>query len=116
ALGIVLLLLTPRLTQSTLDKIEERPWPSLAVGVLTAMLAPLAALLIFGVGLAVGGWWIALIVLALVAVATAIGLAFGASFIGRWMLARAGRVALHPIWSVVLGAAILFLVGAVPIL
>lgn len=52
---------------------------------------PPAALILFGLGLFLGGWWIGLILLVLYAIALLLGFVIAGLSIGQWVAERVGR-------------------------
>ncbi len=114
--GLLLVLALPRVSSSAVDAIRSSPWASLGVGFGLLVGVPVLALLIFLVGLLVGGWWLGLMALALYAIALVSGYVVMGLFLGTWVLDRAGRPDLHVSWALLLGLALLTLVGLIPIL
>lgn len=87
-LGLAFVALAPGYSRRTADTLGRSPWLSLRLGAAALLGIPLAALAAFGIGLVVGGWWVALLALALYVLALALGLAAGGLFVGCWLLAR----------------------------
>src|SRR2546430_1145794 len=90
-LGVVFVLLAPGYSRRTADTLGRSPWRSLALGLALLIGVPVAALLAFVVGLFIGGWWLALMAVALYAGALMLGIAVSGLFVGRWLLERSGR-------------------------
>ena len=108
----VILLGRGRLTVVS-DALVARPWPSLGIGVAVLAAVWPAAMIIFLVGLLVGGWWIAFVLLTVVWLIALVGLIIGGLTVGKvllgWMHAN-----VHPILAMGLGILVIWVVGAVP--
>ena len=115
-LGALFALLFPAFSRRTVRTLNDAPWPSLGIGCATIVVAPIVALIVFIVGLFVGGWWLALFLLALYAFALFLGYVISGLFVGRFVLDRAGQGRLHVVVALLVGLALLLLVGLVPIL
>ena len=85
-LGLLFVLLAPRFGRRTVGTLGGSPWASLGLGIALLIGVPIAALLVFVVGLFVGGWWLALILLALYGIALVLSVAVAGLFLGRWIL------------------------------
>src|SRR5438132_1487922 len=59
-LGLVLLVLFPGAAPRNAEVLRQSPWTSLGLGALVLVVAPLLAVIVFGAGLWVGGWWLGL--------------------------------------------------------
>lgn len=114
--GLLLVLALPRVSSSAVDAIRRSPWASLGVGFGLLAGVPVLAFLLFLAGLFVGGWWLGLMALALYAIALVSGYVVMGLFVGTLVLDRAGRADLHVSWALLLGLALLTLVGLIPIL
>ena len=112
--GLVLLLAIPTSMKKSVDAVVIRPWPSLGFGCLTVAVVPAIAFVIFLLGLLVGGWWIAFILLMLYGVALIVASIVGALAFGTVTIGRARRPA-HPIWLMIFGLAAIWIVGLVPL-
>jgi cytoskeletal protein CcmA (bactofilin family) len=116
ALGLVLLLLFPGFSTSTVKTFTSSPWINLGVGFALLIGIPFVALIGFVVGLFVGGWWLALIAVGLYVVALAVAYVLAALFVGQRGLDLAGRRGVHPLLALLAGLVVLTLVGLIPIL
>ncbi|MBI4498827.1 MAG: hypothetical protein HY689_13120 [Chloroflexi bacterium] len=114
ALGALFVLLVPGFSRRTADTLGRSPWASLGLGVALLLTVPLAALLLFLIGLVVGGWWLGIITLALYGIGLALSYAMTGLFVGRWLLVRAGRTGVHLVWALLLGLILLTLAGLLP--
>jgi len=92
------------------------PATSIGWGLILFLVLPLIALVVFVLGLVVGGWWIGLIILAAYGIGLVASVALAGMAIGRWLLERAGRRGIHFAWALLLGVAIVALVGLIPII
>jgi hypothetical protein len=114
-LGLLFILLAPRFGRRTVGTLGGSPWASLGLGIALLICVPIAALLVFVVGLFVGGWWLALILLALYGIALVLSVAVSGLFLGRWILERVGRRPVPLVWALLLGLGLLLLVSLVPV-
>jgi hypothetical protein len=114
-LGLLFILLAPRFGRRTVGTLGGSPWASLGLGIALLICVPIAALIVFVVGLFVGGWWLALILLALYGIALVLSVAVAGLFLGRWMLARVGRGPAPLVWALLPGLVLLLLVSLVPV-
>jgi hypothetical protein len=114
-LGLLFILLAPRFGRRTVGTLGGSPWASLGLGIALLICVPIAALIVFVVGLFVGGWWLALILLALYGIALVLSIAVTGLFLGRWILERVGRGPVPLVWALLLGLVCLLLVSLVPV-
>jgi hypothetical protein len=114
-LGLLFILLAPRFGRRTVGTLGGSPWASLGLGIALLICVPIAALIVFVVGLFVGGWWLALILLALYGIALVLSIAVTGLFLGRWILERVGRGPVPLVWALLLGLVLLLLVSLVPV-
>jgi len=113
ALGAVLVLIFPAAASATAGTAERRWLPSLGLGFALVAGMPLLALIVFGVGLVVGGWWIGLMLLGLYAMLLVVGYLASAEGLGVAIAHLAGwRV--HPAWSLLVGLVLIGLLTAIP--
>jgi cytoskeletal protein CcmA (bactofilin family) len=111
--GLLLLLAFPAFMRRSTDAVMTSPWPSLGFGCLAVVVVPPIALMVFLLGLLLGGWWIAFVLMGVFGVALLIApvvsaLAFGTATIGR------GKHPAHPIWLMLFGLAVIWVAGAIP--
>lgn len=114
-LGLLLELLAPGIGERTMVAMSRSPAASILWGIVLFLLVPVAAIVVFALGLLVGGWWIGLILLAAYCIALICSVALAGMAIGRWLFERIGRLRVHFAWALLLGVALLALVGLVPI-
>ncbi|MBN1205406.1 MAG: hypothetical protein JXB05_10825 [Myxococcaceae bacterium] len=116
ALGLLLVLLTPDFARRVPATLRQSPWRSLGWGAVVLVGTPIVAALIFALGMLLGGWWIGLLALGLYALALALCFPVVGMFIGRWLLDRFGKAGTPLLLALLLGLALLTLVGRVPVL
>ena len=116
ALGVAFVLLFPEFSRRTTGALSGSPWASLGLGFALFVGVPVAATILFGIGLFVGGWWLGLVTLALYSIALLLSFVVAGLFLGRWILSRTGLGEVHRVWALLLGLAILTLIGLVPFL
>lgn len=116
ALGLLLVLLLPDFSRRVPVMLIQAPWRSLGWGAITFVGLPIAAAIIFLVGLVLGGWWIGLLILGLYAAALALCFPVVGMFLGRWVLERFGKAGPSLVLALLLGLVMLTLVGLVPVL
>jgi hypothetical protein len=115
-LGALFYLVFANASPRTLEALGKAPWASLGLGLLLAFGFPCAAAFLFILGLIFGGWWIALGGIALYFFALALGYVVSATYVGRWLLGRAGRGGAAFGWALLAGLVALGLVTAIPFL
>jgi cytoskeletal protein CcmA (bactofilin family) len=115
-LGVAFVLLFPELSRRTVGTLRQSPLASLGLGVAALIGVPVAAVLLFVLGVFLGGWWLGLLLLALFAIGLALSFPAVGLFAGRWIFSRAGRGAVHRLLALLVGVALLTLVGQVPLL
>jgi hypothetical protein len=95
----------------------DRVWLSFGVGALVFFATPMAVLFVFIVGLFIGAWWLAFVLLAAFWLLLLAGLVVGGLAIGRAILRKTSATA-EPslVFSLLLGLALVWLVGAIPFL
>jgi hypothetical protein len=113
-LGLAIVFLFPRFSQRELDVSRRSPWASLGLGFALLVGVPIFAVAVLIIGAILGGWWLALFVLAAYAAALGVGYIMSALFIGRSAIAVLRISEQHSAWYVVEGLALLGLVSLVP--
>jgi cytoskeletal protein CcmA (bactofilin family) len=116
ALGLLLLLLFPRFSARTVETLERAPLPSLGIGLGVLVLVPIAALILFVIGLLIGGWWIGLLLIPAWVLACALGFIVSGFFVGRVLVRQFGRMGIHPVWILLGGLVVLTVVGLLPVI
>lgn len=115
-LGLTLVLLFPWFSKKGLTKLGEKPLTDLGIGLAFTIGVPAAALLVAGIGWLLAGWWVGALVFGLYLLALGVGYVLAGAGLGRWILARLGQAGVHPALALLLGLAVLILLGTVPIL
>ncbi len=113
-LGLVLVLAFPRLTQHAVRAIRTSPWVDLGLGLALLIGVPIAAVAAFAAGLLVGGWWLALMALAIYAMVLAVGYVVAGLFLGQEGFRLLARRPVHPLVALIVGLAVLTLAGLIP--
>lgn len=111
--GLLALALAARWFERAAGRLRRTPGESLGIGVAGAVIGASLALLIFAVGLIVGGWWIGLVVGGLLLLAVPVSMVVASLALGRWVWK--GRVTTLPWLHFALGALTLMVAGLVPI-
>jgi hypothetical protein len=88
----------------------------LGIGVGLLIGIPIAAFILFFLGLLLGGWWLALLGICGYVAALVVGYVFSALLTGEWILGRLQRSSIHMIWALLLGLVVLTLGVHLPIL
>jgi len=115
ALGLLVLLPFGAFGRRAADAIGSDPLRSAGLGMALLIGVPIAALVVFVLGLLVGGWPLALAALALLAIGVAVGYVLAAVFVGRAAF-RLLRTEAHPLLDLLVGLVVLTAVGLIPIL
>lgn len=116
ALGLIIVLLVPGVSQRTITTLRASPWASLGLGVVLLIAVPIVAVGVLILGIFVGGWWLAVFLIAAYALALAAGYVLVGLFTGSWIAQRLNLRGVHPIWMLLLGLVILTIIGLIPIL
>jgi hypothetical protein len=98
------------------EALGRSPWASFGLGILLAFAVPCAALVLFILGVMVGGWWIGLGALPVYFFLLATGYVIAASRVGAMVLSRTGQGSPAYGWSLLLGLVLVGLVAAIPVL
>lgn len=114
--GAVFVLLFPDVSQRASHSLSSAPWPSVGIGLALLIGVPVLAVAVLIAGILIGGWWLAPILLGVYAAALVLGYAVSGLFVGRAVTGRFGRDRLHTATYLVIGVALLLLVGLIPIL
>jgi cytoskeletal protein CcmA (bactofilin family) len=113
-IGLLFIYLLPRFTAHTLERAKTAFWSSLGVGFGLLIGVPIAAVLVFVLGILLGGWMLGLALLASYAMACAVGYALAAMYVGKWLVEAFRQPTQHLAWNLLEGLALLGLVGLVP--
>lgn len=116
ALGLLLMLLFPRFGQTTVDTLQRSPWASLGIGAAVCVVTPIVALIVFVIGLVIGGWWIGLFLTAAYLLALAVGYLVAGLLVGRLVFAQLGWSRFHAVWALLGGLFLLTVVSLIPVI
>lgn len=114
-LGLLLVLLFPGFATKAADALQHRPGASIGFGAAILVVTPIVGIAAFVVGLIIGGWWLALLLLPAYILALALGYVVSGFWLGRWTAVRFGWN-VHPAAVVVGGLLVLSVVSAIPVL
>ena len=115
AYGLLLVLLFPKVSRRATDTLLRTPWESLGLGFAVLAGGPVAAVVLFVVGLLVGGWWLGPLAAALYLALLPLGYAIVGLYLGHLVLQRAGRADQADAWHLLIGLVLLGLVSIVPL-
>ena len=115
ALGLLWRFLTPRWTERTEAALVADPWRSLATGLGAWFGGILATIALFVIGGILGGWWLGLFLLALLALGAVLSFPLLGTWLGRLVLALFGKRDGAGWWALVLGLLLLTLVVRIPV-
>jgi len=113
--GLLFVLPFRHFSRQTIRTLATAPWESLGIGFGVLAGVPVAAFFIFILGLIVGGWWIAMMLVALYAIAVVLGYVVASIFTGYALLTRVGRSEISIVLALLSGLEILLLLGLVPV-
>jgi cytoskeletal protein CcmA (bactofilin family) len=116
ALGLIFLFLLPRLSGRSIDTLRAQPWLSLGIGAAILIATPIAALIVFLIGLLIGGWWIGLLLIPIWILACAVGYVVSAFLSGRLIFARLGWGAYPDLVALLAGLLVLAIVTVIPLI
>ena len=116
ALGLIFLFLLPRLSTRSIDTLRAQPWLSLGIGAAILVATPIIAIIVFLIGLLIGGWWLGLLLIPIWILACAVGYVVSAFLGGRLLFARLGWGAYHDALALLAGLLVLAIVTVIPII
>lgn len=116
ALGLIFLFLLPRLSTRSIDTLRAQPWLSLGIGAAILVATPIVAIIVFIIGLLIGGWWLALLLIPIWILACAVGYVVSAFLLGRVIFAQVGWGAYPDVLALLGGLFVLAVVTIVPVL
>ena len=114
--GLLFTLLLPRFSRKTVELARTASWSSLGVGFALFIGVPIVAIVVFILGIIVGGWMLGVALLAMYAMACAAGYTFAAMLTGKLVVEALRQPVQHLGWNLLEGLALLGLIGLVPIL
>jgi len=116
ALGLLLIFLLPGVSTRAIDLERAQPWASAGIGAAILVITPIVALIVFIVGIFIGGWWLGLLLIPLWILALAIGYVVSAFLLGRLIFARLGWGRYHDAFALLGGLFVLTVVGLIPVI
>ena len=106
----------PGIASRAIDTLRAQPWPSLGIGAAILIIPPIVALIVFIVGIIIGGWWLGVLLLPIWIVLLAVGYVVSGFLLGRLLFARLGWAGYHDALALLGGLFVLALVGLLPVL
>jgi cytoskeletal protein CcmA (bactofilin family) len=116
ALGLILIFLLPGISTRAIDTLRAQPWLSLGIGAAILIIPPIVALIVFVIGILIGGWWLGLLLIPLWILLLAIGYVVSGFLLGRLLFARLGWAGYHDALALLGGLFVLTVVGLLPVL
>ena len=116
ALGLLLILLLPALSARAVDTERAQPWASLGIGAAICIITPIVALIVFIVGIFIGGWWLGLLLIPIWILALALGYVASGFLLGRLIFAQLGWGQYHDALKLLGGLLVLSIVVIIPVL
>jgi len=116
ALGLIVLLLLPRFSSRSIDILRAEPWLSSGIGAIIVVVTPIVALIVFIIGILIGGWWLGLLLIPLWILALAVGYVVSAFLVGRLLFAQLGWGRYHDVLALLGGLVVLTVLGLIPVL
>lgn len=113
-LGIILFFVAPKLLDNTSSTIRRKPWASLGWGLLVLIVTPIVGVIIFVIGLIIGGVTVSLALLAIYALLLIVAIVFVATFIGQTILASRHRSRWWLLLALLVGVIVLDVVTVLP--
>jgi hypothetical protein len=116
ALGLLLIFLLPGLSARAIDTERALPWASLGIGAAILVVTPIVALIVFVIGILIGGWWLGALLIPLWILVLAAGYAISGFLLGRLIFARLGWGRYHDALALLGGLFVLTVVGLIPVI
>jgi cytoskeletal protein CcmA (bactofilin family) len=116
ALGLLLIFLLPGISARAIDTLRAQPWPSLGIGAAILIITPIVALIVFIIGLLIGGWWLGVLLLPIWILVLATGYVVSGFLVGRLLFARLGWAGYHDALALLGGLFVLTVLGLLPVL
>jgi hypothetical protein len=116
ALGLLMIFLLPGISARAIDTLRALPWPSLGIGAAILVITPIVALIIFIIGLLIGGWWLGVLLVPIWILVLAVGYVVSGFLLGRLLFARLGWGGYHDALALLGGLFVLTVLGLIPVL
>jgi len=114
-LGLALVLFVPASVRRGTAALNGNLGASLGYGVLLLICIPILAILVFAIGLLIGGWWLGLALIFLYALALGVGFVVSAVLVRDLIVARLRPAMAHPVWSLLVGVLAFGILALVPV-
>jgi cytoskeletal protein CcmA (bactofilin family) len=114
-LGLLWRVVAPKLSREAPAMLRAKPLKSLGIGTLAVLVAPVLGVLLFGMGLLLGGWWLALLLGATLLIAVSLAFPTVGLFVGELLVSRLGRARARLAVSLAIGVLLLALLVRVPV-
>jgi cytoskeletal protein CcmA (bactofilin family) len=116
ALGLLLIFLLPGVSARAIDRLRAQPWPSLGIGAAILVITPIVALIVFIIGVLIGGWWLGVLLIPIWILVLAAGYVVSGYLVGRLLFARLGWAGYHDALALLGGLFVLTVLGLLPVL
>ena len=116
ALGLILIFVLPGIATRAIDTLRAQPWPSLGIGAAILIVTPIVAVIVFIIGLLIGGWWLGALLIPIWLLVLAVGYVISAFLLGRLLFARLGWAGYHDALALLGGLVVLTVLGLLPVL
>jgi hypothetical protein len=116
ALGLLLIFLLPGISTRAIDTLRAQPWPSLGIGAAILIITPIVALIVFVIGVFIGGWWLGALLVPIWILVLAVGYVVSGFLLGRLLFARLGWGGYHDAIALLAGLFVLTVLGLLPVL
>jgi hypothetical protein len=116
ALGLLMIFLLPGISARAIDTLRALPWPSLGIGAAILVITPIVAVIIFIIGLLIGGWWLGVLLVPIWILVLAVGYVVSGFLLGRLLFARLGWGGYHDALALLGGLFVLTVLGLIPVL
>lgn len=114
ALGLLLIFLLPGISARSIDRLRAEPWPSFGIGAAILVITPIVALIVFIIGVLIGGWWLGVLLVPIWLLVLAVGYVVSGFLVGRLLFARLGWGGYHD--ALLGGLFVLTVLGLIPVL
>jgi hypothetical protein len=111
----LVVLLFAAFTRRTIATGTHAPWASLGLGSAIVIGVPMLTIVVLVLGIILGGWWLALLVLALYGFAAAVGYALAAVVVAQGTLRLFRQPEHRYVWNVLEGVALLGVLTLLPL-
>jgi cytoskeletal protein CcmA (bactofilin family) len=116
ALGLLLIFLLPGISTRAIDTLRAQPWLSLGIGAAILIITPIVALIVFVIGVFIGGWWLGALLVPIWILVLAVGYVVSGFLLGRLLFARLGWGGYHDAIALLAGLFVLTVLGLLPLL